>query len=109
MTTAVCVVPDILMFCDTTSSVSVNETMVKSLLPPVKNTVDTWRTVSFVIKLHVKGVVCGSVLLHFEGPSSRVPDPPVDENVRILSFWQACINDDTSAPFTLALLNFHEA
>jgi hypothetical protein len=37
-----------------------------------------------------------------------VPVPPA-ANERVLSFWQACISEDTSDPPTVALSNIQEA
>ena len=38
-------------------------------------TVEIWSMVSLLRKFQVKGEVCGSPELHFEGPSSIVPVP----------------------------------
>ena len=82
--------------------------MVNTLLPPVNKVAETFRIVSLLAKLHVKGLVCGSDILHFTGPSSTVPLPAAAK-VNILSFWQACKKADTSEPPTVAALNFHVA
>ena len=36
-----------------------------------------------------------------------MPVPPA-ANVKVLSFWQPCISEDTSVPLTVALSNFQE-
>jgi len=69
---------------------------------------ETVITVSPELKLQVNGTVSGSPELHLEAPSLTFPVPP-EIKIRILSFWQAWIREEASAPLTVALLNFQEA
>jgi hypothetical protein len=87
--------------------VSVRLTNVNVLLPPVNKVAEINNSVSPVRKFQVNGFVCGSDELHFEGPSSTVPDPEASKK-RILSFWHACKKPEASVPPTVAPENFHE-
>jgi len=73
------------MFCDNTNCVAERVTNVNVLLPPVNNVAEMNNWVSLVRKFHVNGFVCGSLPLHFVGPSSKVP-VPAGVKVKILSF-----------------------
>src|SRR5687768_6282641 len=86
------------------NSVSVREMILKSPPKPAKTAEEKLIIVSLLVKLHVKGMDCGSATSHFDAPSSTVPEP-LEVNVMVLSVWQDSIRPAGKATSPVPLLS----